>query len=194
MDTPIGVSTVKKCKIDNCENEIIAKGLCRKHYLRNYRNGSPHIKKQPKEYAKKGMESPNATHAMYSHPLYKTWINMLSRCNNKNDHAYINYGARGITVCEEWSSIFKFIEDMGERPEGFSLERKNNKLGYSKSNCIWADKKTQARNRRNVKLTKEKADEIRRLRLEGLKRKEIANMFNVSLSTVKKIISGDYWT
>jgi hypothetical protein len=72
---------------------------------------------------------------------------MISRCTNVNSHAFSRYGGRGITVDARWMLFNNFLSDMGERPHGTSLDRIDNNAGYSKSNCRWADKKTQARNR-----------------------------------------------
>jgi len=79
---------------------------------------------------------------------YQCWANMKQRCLNPNHHKFKHYGARGITVCDEWSNSFvKFLEDMGEVPEGMTLERKDVNKGYSKENCCWATLKTQANNK-----------------------------------------------
>lgn len=89
------------------------------------------------------------THGKTGTRTYKIWKGMKKRCLNKNDHSYNNYGARGITVCNEWANDFqRFINDMGLAPSGKSIDRINNDLGYSKNNCRWADDFTQARNRR----------------------------------------------
>lgn len=81
------------------------------------------------------------------HKLYSTWQGMLGRCRNPKNPQYKDYGGRGISVCERWKTSFQnFVNDMGERPEGHSLDRKNNDLGYSPDNCRWATKKTQQRN------------------------------------------------
>lgn len=62
-----------------------------------------------------------------------------------------NYALRGITVCERWKVFENFLEDMGECPEGLTLERKNVNGNYEPGNCVWADWTTQARNKRSLK-------------------------------------------
>lgn len=82
---------------------------------------------------------------------YTAWANMLQRCTNKHNDGYKNYGGRGINVCAEWFDFKVFLADMGEKPINLTLERKNNSLGYSKDNCIWATRKEQAKNKRAQK-------------------------------------------
>jgi len=82
-------------------------------------------------------------------PTYKSYRMMLNRCNNPRATGFENYGGRGILVCSRWSNSFEnFLADMGVRPVGTTLERKNNDAGYSKRNCKWATPKEQASNRR----------------------------------------------
>lgn len=88
------------------------------------------------------------THGLSKYSSYDIWAKMLARCLNPKHKSYKDYGGRGITVCDRWLDVENFIEDMGERPPGLSLERLDVNKGYSKENCIWADAKTQARNRR----------------------------------------------
>jgi hypothetical protein len=73
---------------------------------------------------------------------------MNARCSNPRHKAFANYGGRGITVSKEWRDPLNFFNDMGPRPEGFTLERRDNNLGYSRENCYWADRKTQNMNKR----------------------------------------------
>lgn len=94
------------------------------------------------------------THGMTSTPEYKAWLAMKHRCYYPKDISYSRYGARGITVCDRWLYSFEnFYVDMGSKPSPkYSIERKDNSLGYSPDNCIWATAKQQARNRRDNRL------------------------------------------
>ena len=74
---------------------------------------------------------------------------MKNRCLNSRHHAFADYGGRGITVCEKWLNFEGFLEDMGVRPAGRSLDRIDNNKGYSKENCKWATQKEQSNNKRN---------------------------------------------
>lgn len=80
-------------------------------------------------------------------PTYMSWKAMKARCTNPNDYRYYRYGGRGITICERWLSSFEnFLEDMGERPAGKTLDRINLNKGYFPDNCRWADSYEQAAN------------------------------------------------
>ena len=86
-------------------------------------------------------------------PEYRSWKSMLERCRNANAQNYHLYGGRGIKVCERWrcdGGFLNFLSDMGERPEGASLDRINVNGDYSPDNCRWSDAKAQSNNRRNT--------------------------------------------
>jgi len=84
-------------------------------------------------------------------PTYLTWFNMRQRCNNEKSINYIYYGKRGIKVCERWDTFEKFLEDMGERPAGKTIDRIDVNGNYEQSNCRWATVKEQSVNKRNSK-------------------------------------------
>lgn len=84
-----------------------------------------------------------------SSPTYASWESMSQRCNNPKYHRYPDYGGRGIQVCQRWLKFENFLADMGERPEGKTLERKENDKGYYPENCKWATVIEQANNKRN---------------------------------------------
>lgn len=83
--------------------------------------------------------------------MLRSWRNMHRRCGNPSDRGYRYYGARGIKVCERWNDFERFLADMGFRPVGMSIDRIDNDKGYEPSNCRWADRNTQARNRRTAR-------------------------------------------
>lgn len=133
---------VERCSVENCENEApFKRGMCNKHYIRFIKHGDPNAIEKRREGQTK-------------HSLYATYGGMKKRCLNETDKDYKNYGGRGINICDRWLGVdgfFNFIEDMGDRPENTTLDRKNVEGDYSPENCRWATLNEQASNKRDSK-------------------------------------------
>ena len=96
----------------------------------------------------KAASKANSKHGKYKDKIYCAWEGMIQRCTNKRNISYKNYGARGIDACNRWQIFENFYSDMGDVPEGLSLDRINNDSGYSKENCRWATQRQQKMNTR----------------------------------------------
>jgi len=90
-----------------------------------------------------------ARHGMSETKEYRTWRSMRNRCKLPTVHNYQSYGGRGVQVCERWEIFENFFSDIGEIPEGLTLDRIDVNSGYSPDNCRLATPKQQANNKRN---------------------------------------------
>ena len=79
---------------------------------------------------------------------YSIWASMKTRCLNPNCKDYPLYGGRGVTVCDAWLLFENFLADMGERPEGMTLDRIDPVGNYEPENCRWATLSDQSANRK----------------------------------------------
>lgn len=133
------------------------------------------------------------THGLSRTRAYKSWINMIYRCDNSISKDYKNYGGRSITICETWYSFETFLNDMGQPPENTTLDRIDMHGDYNKENCRWATDQEQGQNTRAVKLSPEKVRQIRRARKKGISVTYLTRKFNVSRSTIYFIAGNRRW-
>jgi hypothetical protein len=113
------------------------------------------------------------THGMTNTATYRSWISMRRRCYDKTHPQYKYYGGAGVKVCERWRDDFAaFLEDMGERPQGKTLDRKDRVGDYEPTNCRWATQKEQMNNT------------SRSVKFEGKSLTEWSNELNIKYATL----------
>lgn len=127
----------------------------------------------------------NVKHGMYGTRTFKTWDSMIQRCTLKTDPNYHRYGARGVMVCDSWKSFEGFYADMGKRPDGMTLDRKENNGNYEPSNCRWATPMQQANNRSNNRLI--------RYRWKEITVRELANETGVDYMMLRSRVLANGW-
>lgn len=129
-------------------------------------------------------------------PLHIIYSGMIQRCNDKNSIGYINYGGKGIKVCQEWNNFDNFCKwalSNGYK-QGLSIERKDNKKGYEPSNCTWIEKSEQARNTskniHSIEIIKNiKKDYVATL----MTIEDLSEKYNDSKGNIDNIINGVTW-
>lgn len=93
-------------------------------------------------------------------PTYRSWNSAWNRCRSPSVDGYEQYGGRGITFCKRWQKFENFLADMGERPDGTTLDRIDTNGNYEPGNCRWATAKEQNRNRRNTRFVEFRGERV----------------------------------
>lgn len=147
----------------------------------------------------------NLRHGDSSSVLYRTWKDLKARCLNPRHKRYASYGGRGIRVYPAWLKYEPFrdyvLTHLGPRPEGMSLDRIDNDLGYVPGNLRWATDSIQQKNRRPGIAAGERNNHakltwvaVRMIRTSsGIPHQALAQRFGVSRSTIDSIIEGRTW-
>lgn len=124
-------------------------------------------------------------------PEHGLWRTIITRCTNPNSRSFRKYGGRGISVCDRWLIFENFLHDMGPRPSRlYSVERKDNSLGYEPSNCRWATSKEQANNTRRNRWIEHAGTTLTLggwAIVTGIKRETIANRLNKGWDTARAL-------
>lgn len=115
---------------------------------------------------------------------YHSWLNMQRRCLTPSTKAYGHYGGRGIMICGRWGDFRNFLVDMGERPPGTSLGRRNNDGDYTPENCRWETRAQQSTNHRRADMCRQIALWAMELRLKGVSIEKIPQRFGFSRNAI----------
>jgi len=129
--------------------------------------------------------------------LHSIWADMKKRCLKPKSSAWEHYGGRGITICPEWANDYISFRDWSLNngyTDNLEINRINNNGNYCPENCNFVTRRENVRNQRRVKLTMDKAKEIRILYTSGnYTRKELSIKYNVSIFTIDNVIYNKKW-
>lgn len=145
---------------------------------------------------KKLLALSRTTHGCTGTRLYKTWLGMRDRCFKKEHKSYKYYGARGITVCQDWADSFDAFRTWAETngyEDSLQIDRINNDGNYEPSNCRFVSPSINARNKSNCVLSQEDVEAIRRDACNGVPYKSIGKRFSISDCYVCKIVKQRIW-
>lgn len=140
----LGYNQVRRMGRYKCEcGEVI---VVEKYLVEGKRGNTRSCGCLQKDYANRPKKHGRSKRHHKNYRTYSSWQHMKDRCLNPKNKYYKNYGGRGIKVCGRWMKFENFLEDMGDSPEGHSIDRLDINKGYSVDNCRWATKAEQNRN------------------------------------------------
>lgn len=149
-----GVEKGSCCFVCRCQCGV--RKVIKGEYLRNGNTTSCGCRRREnaREVGRK-----TCTHGKHQSRVYRCWRNIIDRCTNERLKSYPSYGGRGISVCKRWLEFANFYSDMGDPPPDASIDRIDNDGDYTPTNCRWATRGQQARNRRNTLMVEWKGEQ-----------------------------------
>lgn len=133
------------------------------------------------------------THGLTDSPAYISYVSMRRRVENPNYVSFHRYGGRGITIDPSWSTFEGFYADMGNRPEGTTLDRIDNDGPYSKENCRWTTSSQQGANRATTILNAESVRALRRFKKDGWTYRELIELTGLKFGCLASAVQGKTW-